>query len=114
MYVNLYFQAFHELRESLDIIELQKDTAFPSGQVPECKEVFRKVGSSLVTLTYRVLTSLALALGQEKEFFGSCHRGLLAGGNCSKLRSLHYPPIEGDEIIGKCTIFVSNKLINCR
>ena len=86
----------HELRESLDIIELQKDTAFPQGQVPECKDVFRAVGGNLVTLTYRVLASLALALGQDKDFFARCHRGLLAGGNCSKLRSLHYPPIQGN------------------
>ena len=88
-------KAFHEIRESLDVIELQKDSAFPVGQVPECKDVFRRIGQDLVTLTYRVLSALALALGQDKEFFSRCHRGLLAGGNCSKLRSLHYPPIEG-------------------
>ena len=46
-------------------------------------------------LTFRLLRAIALSLGQEKEFFVNCHQ-LFTPRGISKIRSIYYPPINGN------------------
>ena len=89
-------QATQELRESLDVNDVSDGSPFPDAVAPGLRPMFRGLRAALVPLALRVLRSLALSLGLDRDFFALRHRRVIDRGNCSKMRSLYYPPITGE------------------
>ena len=89
----LYLQAFHEIRESYEVTKVEGDQAlFPDDSVPGMRSALTGLAIQSKELTFRLLRSIALSLGQKQEFFVQSHRIFTPHG-ITKLRSLYYPAI---------------------
>eukprot|EP00094_Tigriopus_californicus_P006531 TCALIF_06288-PA protein Name:"Similar to DDB_G0283291 Probable iron/ascorbate oxidoreductase DDB_G0283291 (Dictyostelium discoideum)" AED:0.34 eAED:0.34 QI:0/0.4/0.16/1/0.4/0.5/6/0/328 len=89
--------AFHEIRESFDVVSLEPSARFPDDLVPEMRSAFVALGERLLSLSFRILEALALGLGLNPKFFVDCHQLMIQKANSSKLRSLYYPAILGND-----------------
>lgn len=85
--------AFHEIRESFDVVSLEQSARFPDELVPEVRSAFMALGERLLSLSFRILEALALGLDLDPKFFVDCHQLMIQKANSSKLRSLYYPAI---------------------
>ena len=68
---------------------------FPDQLVPEMRPALTSLAKQSRELAFRLLRAIALSLGQEREFFVKCHQIFTEHG-ISKLRSIYYPPINGN------------------
>ena len=59
------------------------------------RKALTDLASQSKELTFRLLRSIAMSLGQDKEFFVRCHQKIFTPECITKLRSLYYPPITG-------------------
>ena len=48
------------------------------------------------SLANHLFRAIAVALGVEEDFFVNEHKGLWKGTGINMMRTLYYPPIEGD------------------
>ena len=68
------------------------DALFPDQFVPGMRPALTGLAKQSKEISHRLLRSIALALGLEKEFLVKCHR-IFTHHGITKLRSLYYPPI---------------------
>jgi len=85
-----------EIRESFDIFRMDDSAKIPETGDAECRRVFKSLSLDSIHLANRLLKSLSLALGKEIDFFEKKHRRMLDEGNKTSMRTLYYPPIEGE------------------
>ena len=91
-----FLKAFHEIRESYEVTKIEGQHAtFPDDDVPGMRKALTDLASQSKELTFRLLRSIAMSLGQDKEFFVRCHQKIFTPECITKLRSLYYPPITG-------------------
>ncbi|KAK0182009.1 hypothetical protein PV327_000183 [Microctonus hyperodae] len=68
------------------------NTALPDEDVPNFRSAVEELTSDFKQLSAMLLTALAVALGQQSEFFLNQHKSLLDVGNESSFRMIYYPP----------------------
>ncbi len=56
---------------------------------------YKTLAENVTSVYFRMLQSIALSVGLEKDYFADFHRKMIKEGNRSDIRSLYYPPIEG-------------------
>ena len=69
--------------------------------VDNFEELFKQMYSVYTDLSYRVCDVLSLGLGLPVDFMRNAHRLIGEKGNITGLRTLYYPPIQSESIIGK-------------
>ena len=95
-FLQIFAQAFHEIRESYEVTKIEGDQAtFPDSDIPEMRTALTDLAINSKELTFRLLRAIAISLDQEKDFFVRCHRKMFTPSCISKLRSLYYPAISG-------------------
>ena len=100
MHYHYRHQASHEIRECFEVTKVEGDQAlFPDKFVPGMRPALTGLAKQSRELTFRLLRSIALSLGQEKDYFVKCHQIFTPNG-ISKLRSIYYPPINGTIVPG--------------
>ncbi|XP_064122181.1 uncharacterized protein LOC135226496 [Macrobrachium nipponense] len=83
-----------ELRESYDIRGV--DGMFPE-EVPFLKSSASRIIQYCVDLSRRLLSLMEIALGLDRNYFGSLHQRMFGENNATCLRLLHYPPLSGKD-----------------
>ncbi|XP_045130714.1 UPF0676 protein C1494.01-like isoform X2 [Portunus trituberculatus] len=84
-----------ELRESFDIHT--PDGTFPDQELASLRPATRTLFEKCSTLSSRLLTAMAIALGLERSYFVKRHKGLAGLKNSSSMRLLYYPALPADE-----------------
>ncbi|KAG0726517.1 UPF0676 protein C1494.01 [Chionoecetes opilio] len=78
-----------ELRESYDVHT--PDGAFPDHEIASLRPTVRTIFEKCKSLTYRILTAMAIALGLDRSYFCKRHQQLASADNSSCMRLLYYP-----------------------
>ncbi|KAK4308508.1 hypothetical protein Pmani_019793 [Petrolisthes manimaculis] len=83
-----------ELHESY-YLKCMKTGTFPDEEVPELRSHMTTLYDSCLQLVPRLLTAIALALDQERDFFTLNHQKLqtMSACNTSTMRLNFYPPV---------------------
>ncbi|XP_065566440.1 uncharacterized protein LOC136031088 [Artemia franciscana] len=85
-----------EVREAFDFVS-EKSDKFPV-EVPDFKETAVNLYLECYDFARRLLRSLAVALGQDADFFVNNHKLMGTNENRSIFRTLYYPPLRKDQI----------------
>ncbi len=87
-----------EIRESFDLTSINEKAKFPDEVCPDFRrpltELARKTRDLASTLILKALAS-SLEI-DDVDFFNDCHKRVLGNGNFSKIRTLFYPPLNGE------------------
>ncbi|XP_068595685.1 uncharacterized protein [Brachionichthys hirsutus] len=85
-----------DLKESFNICSLLADVKWPSGAAADFQELHTSFFLRCDELSRRVLTLMAHSLGLDPEVFLSAHRLVGTDKNVTTLRTLYYPPVDGE------------------
>ena len=92
-----FLQTIREIRESWDLTRIEgENAAFPDELVQEFKHDIVALAQKSRELSFRLMRSLALALGLDQEYFVEESSQMFTRNSHTKLRSLHYPAIQKD------------------
>ncbi|XP_063849466.1 uncharacterized protein LOC135093837 [Scylla paramamosain] len=91
-----YDQNTHDIHEGFIIVSEEEDN-LPSGLVPPLLPAVTKAMSSFRTLSFKIMSALSLAIGQEQDYLTKMHQEFVAKKGFSCLRVNHFPPMTSDQ-----------------